>query len=211
MPVFAQYTPPPSKQAACCSGCASPEERAQMLRQGAARVAAAVNTHRRRRQNLGDVTADLDLQEANTKFWTPDAVHAYVEKANTEIWGLAGDYSLAFSRGAISSAQLAAWKAFFLEWQRWYDDQGFFSWFSGSTAATASGFRQRAKAWRDPLKAAGVQPSTPDAAVQVGDQGAKPSEYPNAIKWAAGAAIAIAGAVVIGQVAKATGVLRKVA
>jgi len=210
MPVFAEYTPP-TKAAACCSSCASPEERAQMLRQGAARVVAAINAHRRRRANLGDITADLDLQEKNTYFWTPDAVHSYVEKANTEIWSLANDYSQAAGRGSISQAQLQSFKAFFNEWQTWYDDQGFFAYLSGSTAATASGFRQRAKAWREPLKAAGVSPSTPDAAVQVGTSGDKPSEYPNAIKWAAGAAIALAGAVAIGHVAKAAGLLRRTA
>lgn len=211
MPVFAPEYTPPGAAAPCCSSCATPDERAQMLRAGAARVGAAVSAHRRRRQQLGDMTADLDLQEKNTYFWTPDAVHSYVEKANTEIWSLANDYSQAIARGAITQAQLQAFKAFFVEWQTWFDDLGFFSWLSGSTAATASGYRQRAKAWRGPLQAAGVQPSTPEAAVQVGTAGDKPSEYPNAIKWAAGAAIAIAGAVVLGQVARATGLVRKVA
>jgi uncharacterized lipoprotein YddW (UPF0748 family) len=213
MPIFPEYTAPTAAakpaDAPCCSSCASPDERAEMLRTGAARVGAAINAHRRRRQQLGDATADLDLQEANTYFWTPDAVHSYVEKANTEIWALANDYSQAISRGAISQPQLQAFKAFFNEWQTWYDDQGFFAYLSGSTAATAAGFRQRAKAWRTPLQNAGVQPSTPEAAVQVGTAGAQPSQYASAIKWAAGAAIAVAGAVVIGQAAKAAGVLRR--
>lgn len=204
MPVIAEYTPPPQKTAArpCCTECASPSDRAAMLLDGAQLLAGAMESVRRRRRGLG-ADESADAQEENTLFWTPTAVHSYVDKANTEIWALATDYSAAIRSGAISQAQLQAFKAFYIEWQTWYDSLGFFSWLSGATAATASSFRQRALAWRNQLKATGAPLSSPDPKV-----GSTPSELPSTIKWVAGAAVAVAGVYALSQVVHTVGVFR---
>lgn len=198
MPIVGEYTPPGAAAPAekpCCLKCAAPALKQSLLRNGANLLGSALA--RAALGGLGD-------EEDEPLVWGPTTIEAYVQKTGTEIWSIAQDYSAAIRSGRITQATLSAFKAFFNEFEQWKAGLGFLSWLTYGTVSTAKSFRQRALQWRDKLVQSGATISAPAPNITVG-----PSQIPNVTKWVAGAAIAVAGAVALGHIAKATGVLRR--
>lgn len=198
--ILGEYIPPggelAAEPAACCSSCATPEERRRRRRLGAGAVAAAVAARNARagvgRSGLGDG------DEVDPIFWWPSDIKALVDRANTEIWALARDYSEAIKAGRISSAQLASFKDFFNEWTRYHDGLSTWAKLSGGTAATVKSYRVRAAGWRKILIEAGARTSAPAPT----GLPSKPTDWEGIAKWAAAGAIVIGGAIAIGHVVR---------
>jgi hypothetical protein len=210
MPVVeAFYTEPgqaaPAPKAPCCSSCASPEERAARTLKAKGLVDAAIAAKRRRRPGG---LAGMGAEEDEPLVWFPGAIQAYVEKANTEIWSLGKDYSVARTKGTVSDAEVQAFKAFFNEFAAWKAQLGITDWLTYGTVATAKNFRQRANDWRDRLVRNGAQLSTPAPNITPTPPAGETS---STLKWVVGGAVAIAGAVAIGHLVKGVSLFKKAA
>lgn len=191
MAVIAEYSPPATARKSCCADCASPEERRRTRRQGAALVLGTAL--RGRGQQLRGSEGEED-----PIIWWPSDIKALVERTNTEIWTNARDYSEAIRSGAITGGQLAAFKDFFVEWDRYYKDLGWFAKMSGGTAATVKNYRVRNAQFRSVLTSAGVKPSSPTPS----GLPTKPVDWESITKWAVGGAVVIGGAIALGHVTK---------
>lgn len=197
--VLGEYTPPPAAGKPCCSACSNPERR-RRRRVGAAMVSAVA------RSGGGGSASVRGL--GDPLFVTPTTVKALVEQANAEIWALAKDYSKGITTSAINHDQLAAFKIFFNEWLKYYDQvTGWSSWIplwgsytSGSTYTMVQQYRSRAADWRALLQRGGGTVSTP-APTNLPPKGPG-TDWGSVAKWVAGGAIVLGGALALGHVTK---------
>lgn len=195
MAVIASYEPPPAAAArqSCCADCASPSERRRFRRQGAALVLGTAVRRARGQQLRGSEGEEDPL------IWWPGSIRALIERTNTEVWTNARDFSEAIRNGRISGSQLAAFKDFFNEWDRYYKDAGFLATLTGATVATVKNYRVRNTGFRSMLTAAGVSPSSPTPT----GLPTRPVDWEGLTKWIVGGAVVIGGAVALGHVVKA--------
>lgn len=144
-------------------------------------------------QGLAALGAEEGGASTSKWIWWPNDIKALAEQTDTEIWSLSRDFD-AFGGGAYDSESgewnsLQSFNAFVSEWDAYYKGLGYLNYLSGGTVGTLQSYRLRANDWRNKLISFGGTPSTPAPPNLPTD---KPSAFQTSMRWAAGAAIAVA-------------------
>lgn len=177
---------PEAAGGACCSDCGQTSARKSA---GAALILGALRRPTTVAQ-LGELGDPL--------IWTPGAITDLVNQVNQEITTLAGDFRAALDDGRVSELQAKSFRGFLADWVQYRDNVGFLGTLTGATVERARVYQTTALQWRKLLEGAGATVTGPAP-------GAPPEGVPGWLKWAGGAAIAIAGAYAVGKVAMVAG------